>query len=585
MGPRAGDICGSSPRGRGTPVRYEACHAHSRFIPARAGNTSPSDETTPAAPVHPRAGGEHTMGTPRFSGAAVHPRAGGEHSSSAASAVSRPVHPRAGGEHWLALRTTTAGYGSSPRGRGTPPRSPARPLQIRFIPARAGNTAARRLRKCPYQTPGSSPRGRGTRLTTRRATSAAVHPRAGGEHTQLPYDASCRCRPVHPRAGGEHCCGQVVSTFTAPGNTVPIHVNRFIPARAGNTPTSRPCSAGSSPRGRGTHNRRLLDTGTSGSSPRGRGTRAERCHVRENLRRFIPARAGNTGAMTAAASAGRRFIPARAGNTPIWSVAASAIHRFIPARAGNTRAPRCSSRSLVSGSSPRGRGTPRSRRTSATPATGSSPRGRGTLLRSGHLAGSLPASVHPRAGGEHMQSSDRQQIPSNRFIPARAGNTAAKPSADISGSPRGHSLRFIPARAGNTFSNQEVAGSSPPWLQASRWASVHPRAGGEHHLATLDEGGSPRFIPARAGNTRVATAPTGPTGSSPRGRGTHTATARICSAVRRFIPARAGNTRVTSGRPSAVHPRAGGEHTVPRAGGLRFIPARAGNTNAPGPWL
>ena len=218
-----------------------------------------------------------------------------------------------------------------------------------------------------------------------------------------------------------------------------------------------------------------------------------------------------------------------------------------------------------------------------------------------------------------------------RFIPARAGNTGGR-AADS-----GH-VRFIPARAGNT---------AFPCLP--RYAgTVHPRAGGEHSrasccaaawvgssprgrgthdtLETVDD--PPRFIPARAGNTppkppfpdrrsvhpraggehawsceRLAAL----TGSSPRGRGTHTGTAGHHRA-RRFIPARAGNTgsRMPGWRWSTVHPRAGGEHRISgnRAGSMsgssprgrgthadglagqrerRFIPARAGNTRPRAP--
>ena len=94
-----------------------------------------------------------------------------------------------------------------------------------------------------------------------------------------------------------------------------------------------------------------------------------------------------------------------------------AAHRFIPARAGNTT-------------------RPTRRRTEAT--------------------------VHPRAGGEHVAN-------------------AATSASGTGSSPRGRGTRgdakavrlmyrFIPARAGNTC----------PGLSASLLSSVHPRAGGEH---------------------------------------------------------------------------------------------------------
>ena len=73
-----------------------------------------------------------------------------------------------------------------------------------------------------------------------------------------------------------------------------------------------------------------------------------------------------------------------------------------------------------------------------------------------------------------------------------------------------------------------------------------------------------RFIPARAGNTHVLLVEVRrAAGSSPRGRGTHRLSPpwRRC---RRFIPARAGNTtrRIASRSRPAVHPRAGGEHSI-----------------------
>ena len=131
--------------------------------------------------------------------------------------------------------------------------------------------------------------------------------------------------------------------------------------------------------------------------------------------------------------------------------------------------------------------------------------------------------VHPRAGGEHL---DRK-----RWNYYTAGS-----SPRWRGTPRLHGrvcnpLRFIPARAGNTPRDRSL----------SSRASVHPRAGGEH----LD---SPIV------NSTIV-------GSSPRGRGTHGLGSRLL-AYCRFIPALAGNTNATrrGRRPSSVHPRAGGEH-------------------------
>ena len=118
--------------------------------------------------------------------------------------------------------------------------------------------------------------------------------------------------------------------------------------------------------------------------------------------------------------------------------------------------------------------------------------------------------------------------------------------------------------------------------------SDHPRAGGEHRH--------------KVGHSEA------PSGSSPRGRGTHRAPGER-EAWRRIIPARAGNTSrpQPNARSDPDHPRAGGEHgssgqcskakcgSSPRGRGThgerqaqrllpRIIPARAGNTRSSTPW-
>ena len=274
---------------------------------------------------------------------------------------------------------------------------------------------------------------------------------------------------------------------------------------------------------------------------------------------------------------------------------------------------------------------------------GSSPRARGTQLLSylgvsdGRFipagAGNTrdktkarrPRAVHPRGRGEHRRSTPRPASSTGSSPRARGTQKLDQGSA--------HSRRFIPAGAGNTSSAARPTSTTP----------VHPRGRGEHEVnhdgIIRGNGSSPRargtlvhrrrgrrcrrFIPAGAGNTRIATAtataitvhprgrgehgkacvlPACQAGSSPRARGTH---GRPCrrSGEDRFIPAGAGNTartRPTKARPT-VHPRGRGEHedgngahrirhgSSPRARGTqqrvdllhhlgRFIPAGAGNT-------
>ena len=173
----------------------------------------------------------------------------------------------------------------------------------RFIPAWAGNTQLRAQRGVtpavhprvggehnvePIDTRGrygSSPRGRGTlRHTTGRGGLAQVHPRVGGEHktgagVALPIDGSS------PRGRG------------TPTRVKPLQLSgRFIPAWAGNTYYlfSILIPKAVHPRVGGEHCGTIRLIGCSaGSSPRGRGTRP-RAALASRIAGFIPAWAGNT---------------------------------------------------------------------------------------------------------------------------------------------------------------------------------------------------------------------------------------------------------------------------------------------------
>ena len=379
--------------------------ATGRFIPARAGNT--------------------------------------DGSNSPFMSLALSVHPRAGGEHPLCPWDPSRLAGSSPRGRGTRQTESTSQQNVRFIPARAGNTQ--------------------THESSESAVRFTVHPRAGGEHGQLlrgHEDGS----GSSPRGRGTR--GPLSGAIAA---------RRFIPARAGNTEQ--------------TYLTGSVDT--VGSSPRGRGTLSEHA--------------------ICILLAMRRFIPARAGNTALLPLAQmlSAVHP----RAGGEHGLAIHEALVGGGSSPRGRGTRGWRPVAAWgPTYGSSPRGRGTLPNIG-----FPCFC-------------------TRFIPARAGNT--------DGVETFHFSSTVHPRAGGEHAFEyvfDVRVESHP---------VHPRAGGEHNVC---------------GPTQYTT-----TGSSPRGRGTHRDGGREHRGGR-FIPARAGNTRLKSGRPRrpTVHPRAGGEHSGKRSRKLR----------------
>ena len=358
-------------------------------------------------------------------------------------------------------------------------------------------------------------------------------------------------QPVHPRAGGEHwreTATNADGTGSSPrGRGTRFRASagtageRFIPARAGNTqsPIRFPQQQTVHPRAGGEHSSTSgVMFESCGSSPRGRGTPGRR-RGRRHRCRFIPARAGNT--IPSPGAFGAPPVHPRAGGE----------HHGAPALLHGSV-----------GSSPRGRGTPW--------CAGIAPWQRRFIpARAGNThrptSESSGRSVHPRAGGEH----ERKMVGASDCI----GSSPRGRGTPLRGRGRRSRQRFIPARAGNTAI-----------VTAGRWPiTVHPRAGGEHHPI------------ARCLRRAI--------GSSPRGRGTPLAS-RCHMARRRFIPARAGNTTWMRrcGRSTAVHPRAGGEHATfrarappapgssPRGRGTqplefqelaaeRFIPARAGNTN------
>ena len=255
--------------------------------------------------------------------------------------------------------------------------------------------------------------------------------------------------------------------------------------------------------------------------------------------------------------------------------------------------------------------------------SGSSPQARGTLLctlvsdlrrrfipagagnTAQHEPQPIPDAVHPRRRGEHRAG--------QHHIRRRDGSSPQARGTHQPPEPSGANHRFIPAGAGNTM----------PRAHARLRSTVHPRRRGEHApgriVCSVALGSSPqargtllrvytqivphRFIPAGAGNTTCATAPSmAPTGSSPQARGTPPRRP-TSKPYLRFIPAGAGNTSHDVRTPGAVavHPRRRGEHVlrlppIPQYGGSspqargtrltgtvamacdRFIPAGAGNT-------
>ena len=174
-------FCGSSPRMRGTRRAAAGARGFLRFIPAYAGNTPAPNRKWSGRTVHPRVCGEHieTAGryigkygsSPRMRGTPTAARGAqpcnrfipayaGNTCASMMRMFRNAVHPRVCGEHARPKNRRPPCAGSSPRMRGTHSPWTCKPLQCRFIPAYAGNTA---LKRC----------ARGRR---------SVHPRVCGEH-------------------------------------------------------------------------------------------------------------------------------------------------------------------------------------------------------------------------------------------------------------------------------------------------------------------------------------------------------------------------------------------------------------------
>ncbi len=157
---------GSSPRARGTHHEHPQRRRQPRFIPAGAGNTVVTGEEGGLPAVHPRGRGEHATVTGlAATSAGSSPRARGTHirwlrigatdrfiPAGAGNTLPPPpppplpsspvtVHPRGRGEHDAITAHMHYGVGSSPRARGTHPGQLRGGVPLRFIPAGAGNTA------------------------------------------------------------------------------------------------------------------------------------------------------------------------------------------------------------------------------------------------------------------------------------------------------------------------------------------------------------------------------------------------------------------------------------------------------------
>ena len=241
--------------------------------------------------------------------------------------ITQRDHPRVCGEHECWYAYCRSSPGSSPRMRGTLPRSIHIFSQKGIIPAYAGNTYwklhelyVRRdhPRVCGEhddmplhcdELTGSSPRMRGTPVVSDVlfAVDSGSSPRMRG--TPMIGRQSIVCAGDHPRVCGEHGMadiGDALSSGSSPRMRGTLgrgdnqrYADGIIPAYAGNTKVLSifACHSRDHPRVCGEH--KILGTtlgSKRGSSPRMRGTRiAPRRDPRHSG--IIPAYAGNTSAL------------------------------------------------------------------------------------------------------------------------------------------------------------------------------------------------------------------------------------------------------------------------------------------------
>ena len=172
---------GSSPLARGTGADPQVNGVPTRFIPAGAGNSGADPAVQVKVAVHPRWRGEQNApqlrwyvavgssplarGTviPDLIGVSIQrfiPAGAGNRADCVSPALAKPVHPRWRGEQSPKPLAGLDFPGSSPLARGTAFGWLYDHVEVRFIPAGAGNSLT--TTSTPIRSCGSSPLARGT---------------------------------------------------------------------------------------------------------------------------------------------------------------------------------------------------------------------------------------------------------------------------------------------------------------------------------------------------------------------------------------------------------------------------------------
>ena len=252
---------GSSPHVRGAPGVALRGRGHDGIIPACAGSTAVRRLGGDGREDHPRMRGEHTVllriseaasgSSPHARGALssrperypsdrIIPACAGSTASTAAGACRPRDHPRMRGEHRPRKSPGPPRLGSSPHARGARNAERHLGIVVGIIPACAGSTRVRRLRRRPRR---DHPRMRGEHGTATgaglQAAGSSPHARGArrGRGGALGHGGSS------PHARGAH-----------PARHARPHGQGIIPACAGSTSgisASSPTTAGSSPHARG----------------------------------------------------------------------------------------------------------------------------------------------------------------------------------------------------------------------------------------------------------------------------------------------------------------------------------------------